>query len=64
MGIQLAVQINPIADLSLTEIESVDGGWATFGRALAGSFVGRAIYDAVVYVAENGGPPPPNLGFH
>ncbi|GEM_PF-2805569 len=53
-----------IADLSGDEIDFVNGGLGTFLRAVGASFVGKALYDAVKYVAENGGPPPPNLGFH
>lgn len=53
-----------IVDLGDEEIALVDGGLGTIARAFVGSFLGKAVYDAVKYVAENGGPPPPNLGFH
>ncbi|WP_286712262.1 MULTISPECIES: hypothetical protein [Sphingomonas] len=53
-----------IIDLNDDQIALVNGGLSTIARAFIGSFLGKAVYDAVKHVAENGGPPPPNLGFH
>lgn len=49
-----------IQDLSFDEIEAVDGGL----RRAFFSALGSALYDLAKHVAEHGGPPPPNLGFH
>ena len=51
-------------ELNFDEIDAVNGGMGTFLRAMGGSFVGRALYDLAQHVAEHGGPPLPNMGFH
>lgn len=47
-------------ELTAGEIDQVDGGL----YRIAGSVLGGLVYELVKHVAENGGPPPPNLGFH
>ena len=47
-------------ELNADEIDQVDGGLSR----IAGSVLGGLVYELVKRVAANGGPPPPNLGFH
>ncbi len=49
-----------LVELDANEIDEVNGGL----YRILGSIVGGLLYDLAKHVAENGGPPPPNLGFH